>query len=405
MQQTTRQMPGPLATPKAFRRPIGSHAILAWLMLADLCGIALWLALGALVLPAVWLLLQLILPILHLSLLLDIGLVLMLAAVAFGLFRQHVQKKSADEAWRRAGPLLILLPVALALLALIKPAWMAIPSPVPAIAPPIHGWPVQLSIIGGDAAAGLALIAHLVLLSRDRRKTEEKLLPYSRAHPGGSLCRMIEQAYAYYERGLNRFAQRPLRRLKTPLAFFFYPRSLSEADAHTHPEREFFWEGGELVICQAYLSPEAEQAEILLPLVARLLHDYNSPVALVERLFRLAHLAEASKWGILVWLPADAALACEQRWQAMERERTLDRDRFAWKCGEGKRLRKLLRRQLVDLQKAGKPDNTIPTLAERIDHLDSLLKPEAQQLKELRTTLPPEPPTPPPPSPPSPPEK
>lgn len=389
MQQTTRQMPGPLATPKAFRRPIGAHAILVWLGLADLCGIALWLALGALVLPAVWLLLQLILPILHFSLLLDIGLVLMLAAVAFGLFRRRVQKKSADEAWGYAGPLLILLPVALALLALIKPAWMAIPSPVPAIAPPIHGWPVQLSIIGGDAAAGLALIAHLVLLSRDGHKTEEKLLVYSRAHPGGSLCRMIEQAYTYYERGLNRFAQRPLRRLKTPAACYFFPRTPPEADAHAHPEREFFWESGELVICQAHLGPEAEQAEILLPLVARLLYDYNSPVALVERLFRLAHLAKKSKWRVLVWLPVSVALACERRWQAMEKERALDRDRFAWKCGEGKRLRKLLSRQLVDLQKANKPDNTVPTLAERIDHLESLLRTEAHQLKELRATLPP----------------
>src|SRR2546425_729163 len=130
MQQTTRQMPGPLATPKAFRRPIGAHAILVWLVLADVCGIALWLALGALALPTVWLVLQDALPILHFSLLLDIVLVLMLAAVAFGLFRQRVLKKSADDAWGCAGPLLILLPVALLLLALIKPAWFTIPSPV-----------------------------------------------------------------------------------------------------------------------------------------------------------------------------------------------------------------------------------------------------------------------------------
>jgi hypothetical protein len=367
MQQTTRQMPGPLATPKAFRRPIGAHAILVWLGLADLCGIVLWLLAGALLTPLIWLIIQHILPILHFSLLLDSGVVLILATVAFGLLRRRIQKKSEDEAWGCAGPLAILLPVALLLLALIKPAWIAIPSPVPAIAPPIHGWPVQVSIIGGDVAAGLALLAHLVLLSRDRRKTEEKLLPYSRAHPGGSLCRMIEQAYAYYERGLARFAQPPLRRLKTPLAFFFYPRTLAEADARAYPEHEFYWEGGELVICQAYLSPQAEQAEILLPLVARLLHDYNSPVALVERLFRLAHLADDDPfWGKFVLLPAAVALSCERRWQAMERERMLDQDRFAWKCGEGKRLRKLLRRQLVDLQKAGKPDNTIPTLAERI---------------------------------------
>jgi hypothetical protein len=57
------------------------------------------------------------------------------------------------------------------------------------------------------------------------------------------------------------------------------------------------------------------------------------------------------------------AFACQRRWQVMERERVLDRDRFSWRCGKGKRLRKLLRRQLGDLHKTGQPDNTVPTLA------------------------------------------
>ena len=43
MQQTTRQMPGPLATPKAFRRPIGAHVILVSLLLSDLCSVLFWL--------------------------------------------------------------------------------------------------------------------------------------------------------------------------------------------------------------------------------------------------------------------------------------------------------------------------------------------------------------------------
>ena len=394
--QQTHQTPGPLATPKAFRRPIGAHAILVWLLLADLCGLLFWLFAGALLTPLIWWIVQGILPTLHVSLLLDVGIVLILACVAFGLLRRRVQKKSADEAWGCAGPLIILLSVALLLIALLRPSWMAIPSPVPAISPqPIHGWPLQLSIIGGDVAAGLAVLAHLFLFRRDRRKTADKLLSLSRAHPGGTLCRLLEQAYGFYRRGLARFAHPPLRRLKTPPAFFFYPRTLAEADARAHPEREFYWEGGELVICQAYLSPEREQAEILLPLVAWLLHDYHSPVALVERLFRLAHLAEDSLWGAFVWFPTAVALSCERRWQAMERDRVLDRDRFAWKCGEGKRLRKLLRRQLGDLQKMGQPDNTVPTLAERIDHLDSLLRTEAHHVKELRTALPPAPTAPP----------
>lgn len=51
-------------------------------------------------------------------------------------------------------------------------------------------------------------------------------------------------------------------------------------------------------------------------------------------------------------------------------------------------LRKLLVGQLAYLHQANKPDNTLPTLAERIDHLDSLLNTEGRQIKELRATLP-----------------
>src|SRR5579884_2276114 len=42
----------------------------------------------------------------------------------------------------------------------------------------------------------------------------------------------------------------------------------------------------------------------------------------------------------------------------LERDRVTDRDRFAWKCGEAKRLRKLLLQQLGDIQEAGLPSET-----------------------------------------------
>lgn len=313
--QQTHQMPGPLTTPKAFRRPIGAHAILVSLLLADLCGLLFWLFAGALLTPLLGWIVQGILPALHVSLLLDVGIVLILWSLAHSIFGQLVLKKKAEVAWEHTGPLIIVTIIILLLIALLRTSWMAIPAPVPVISPQsIHGWPLQLSIIGGDVAAGLTVLAHLTLWRRDRRKAEDLLLPFSRAHPGGTLCRLIEQAYAIYRRGLARFVHPPLRRLKTPPAFFFYPRTLAEEDARAHPEREFYWEGGELVICQAHLSPEGEQAEILLPLVARLLHDYNSPVALIERLFRLAHLAKDSLWGAFVWLPTAVALSCERRW-------------------------------------------------------------------------------------------
>jgi hypothetical protein len=399
-QQTARTR-GPLTTPQAFRRPTGAHALLVWLLLADLCGVLLWLGVGAFLTPLFWWLLQDLAPLLHSSLLLDVGSVLILACVAFGLLWQRVQYQRTDEAWGWVSVLIIGIVTVLLLVSLFKFSWLTIPASFPAIPPqPIHGWPRQLSIIGGGIAAGFSVLAHLVLFRRDRRETAERLLSLSRAHPEGHLCSLLEQAYDFYRRGLARFAQPPLHQLKTPVTFFHFPLP-PQGGPETHqapvnPERDLYWVGGELVICQAYLSPHKEQVEILWPLVARLLHDYNSPVALVERLFHIAHLAEVSPWRVWLWLPLLVAFLYERHWQAMERDRVLDRDRFAWQCGEGGRLRKLLRQQFADLQKMNQPDHTIPTLAERIDHLDSLLIIEARQLKALRATLPAAPATSPP---------
>ncbi len=290
MQQQTHHPPGPLTTTKAFRRPTGAHAILVSLALADLLGVLIWLFAGALLTPPIWWILQGIIPLLHASLLLDIGIVLILACVAIGLLRQHVQKKSADEAWGCAGPLVVLLITALLLIALLKISWMTISSPVPAITPqPIHGWPLHLSIIGGEVAAGLAVLAHFILFRRAPRDSGQAALAFARPPRWDAVWTARASLWVLSAR------LGPLRHLKTPPTFFFFPRSPQvEADAQAHSEREMYWDSGELVICQAYLSPEKEQAEVLLPLVARLLHDYNSPVALVERLFRLAHLAEDS---------------------------------------------------------------------------------------------------------------
>jgi len=137
-----------------------------------------------------------------------------------------------------------------------------------------------------------------------------------------------------------------------------------------------------------------------LPFLARLLYDENSPDRLVNHLFQLAHVGE-SLW-LSSWLLAPAlsvARKCETRWDEMERDHVLDRDYFAYLCGQGKRLRIALRHQLNDRIQQNQPDNAIPTLVERIDHLDSLIGREARQVKKLRdAALPPgpssEPPTP-----------
>jgi hypothetical protein len=93
-------------------------------------------------------------------------------------------------------------------------------------------------------------------------------------------------------------------------------------------------------------------------------------------------------------VPLAVAQKCEKRWEAMERDHVLDRDRFAYYCGQGKRLRRRLQFQLDALTQDNLPDNAIPTLLERIDHLNSLIGREAIQVKELRERLPVEPPKP-----------
>ena len=90
------------------------------------------------------------------------------------------------------------------------------------------------------------------------------------------------------------------------------------------------------------------------------------------------------------------ARPCEEQWSAAYGERVLDRDRFAFWLGQGKRLLKVFRDRLDRLNKEGLPDNEIPTLTERIDHLQSLTRREAQQVKNLQTVQLGQPPSAPP---------
>ena len=391
MQQTH----GPLATPKAFRRSTGAHAIMVSLLLADLFGMLLTMLIGAVIGPWLWALVYLGAPLLHASLLLDIGIVLIAACLAIGILRQRVQKKSAGDAWGCTGSLIVGLVAVLLLLYLIETSWMTIPAPVPAITPEPVSWLLPLTLLSAQIIVCLSLLMHLFLWRRFHQETADKLLSFSRAHPDGPLWKLLEQAYQLYRRGLSRFARPPIEHLKTPPTFYYYPPA-PELDKHANPEQDLYWVSRELVINQAYLSPEPEQTAILLPLVARLLYDYNSPDHLVEVLLYLARLGKASKLCcLLLWLPLLVAHHCERAWQALERDRVLDKDRFAHDCGEGKRLRRLLHRQLEQRIQKRLPDNAVPTLAERIDHLDSLIGREARQVKELRAVLPPAPTSPP----------
>jgi hypothetical protein len=400
MQQATPA--GPLTTPKALRRSTGAHDILVELLLADLAGLLLALALGALfgalLLPLAEWGFQFLRVVLHASLPIDIAALVIACLLMNAILREWVLHKEASESWGCAIGLLGVVVVASAILYFVQRPWIAIPSPVfPSVQLPPLTWSPPPSAAGIGIAAGLYLLAHIKLWQRERDETAEKLRTFSRAHEGGRLCRMLEQAYGYCREGMARFDTPPIAHLKTPRMFYFFERrppseGEDQLDTLAHPEREIYLVGRELVICEMRISSQKEQVAILMPLVARLLHDYNSPVALVEHLLRMAELGRASKWYYLL-LPISLIVArsCGQRWQAVEQERVLDRDRFAWQCGQGGLLHNLLAGQLAYLQRANKPDNEVPTLAERIEHLNSLRNREGQQVKELRATLPPAP--------------
>lgn len=396
---------GPLTTPQAFRRSTGAHEILVELAFSDLIGLLVALVLGALLgallVPLAGWGFQFCRVVLHASLPIDIAALVIALFLAHAMLREWVLHKEENASWGYAIALFLLVVVASPILYFAKRAWIAIPSPIfpPVTLTPLS-WSPPPSAAGIGVVAVLYLLAHIKLWQRERRERREKLRTFSRAHLDGPLCRMLEQVYDYYRQGLARFDKPPIAHLKTPRMFYFFQRrppgkGEDELDLLAHPERESYLVGRELVICQMQISNQREQLAILMPLVARLLHDINSPVAQVEQLLRMAELGRASRWYyLLLPIPLVVARSCERRWQAVEQERVLDRDHFAWQCGEGGRLRNLLIGQLAYLHRANKPDNEIPTLAERIDHLDTLRGTEGRQVKELRALLPPAPATP-----------
>ena len=386
---------GPLRRSKAFRRLTGAHAMMSAVVLADLVGFLLTLLVGMFIGAPVRWLLHVIAHLFHASIVFDIGLIFILLCSTIGSFRQRVLKKNSEAAWGCAGMLIFFIGAALPILALVKSDWMTLPAsiiPTTPIEP--FSWNLSFASSGIVLAASLYLLAHLMVFRRLQREPEQELRSFSRAYPDGPPWLLVEQAYGLYRRSLTRFNPSPITRLKTPPTFYYYQRQTNLNDL-SNPEREMYWKAGNLVINQAYIGPKSEQTELLLPFLARLLYDNNSSDHLVKTLFQLAHEGDA-QWfcALFLMVPLAVAQKCEKRWEAMERDHVLDRDRFAYYCGQGKRLRRGLQFQLDALTQDNLPDNAIPTLLERIDHLNSLIGREAIQVKELRERLPIEPPKP-----------
>jgi hypothetical protein len=376
---------GPLNTPRMFRRATGAHAIMLSLLLVDIANGVLCVLLGTILLPLSAFILQKGYAFLHVSLALDIGILISLAALGIGIL--------ADKASQGAGVgcacgVVIVVGLVLGILRLLSVGWLTTPAPLPPLPHELtlNPWLSPLPAVGAVIAAGLVLIIHLIVIHLYRVSLESQRQTFMRAHPDGDAWSILEAAYRHLHQSLARFNPSPLPTLKTPPTFQYYRAS----ESVTNPERKLYWVGNDLVIPLELISAKQEVAEVLLPYLARLLYDYNSPeIRHVTMLLQCArHSREnAIARRLLAW-PLHIAKSCEDRWVTLDKERTLDRDRFAYLLGEGRRLRKQLQRQLKLIEDRGEEDNAIPSFTERIDQLLSLARREQRQVRHLLAQLP-----------------
>lgn len=383
MQQAppTTRPASPLTVPHAFRRSTGAHAIIASILVADLLGVLIWVLVGAFGGPPIWWLLRAFVHLVHASLGFDLVLILVLGCIASRFFL---------ESWVIPGTLIVLIVVMACLLWLLQPGWMAVPSPIPAVVPrEAPSWRLLFLPQGAVIAVGLSLLAHAGVLRRAQTEKLAHPLTLSRAHPGDPMWRLVERAYALFGESLSRFHPSLISILKTPDTFCYYLRHLPpHATDLRDPEQEMYWQDGTLVLSQEDIGPNDEQTRILLPILARLLARNTWADHLIGFLFRLAHTARQKR--LTAWLlavPLYIQARGEQHWDRQARERVLEGDWFAYACGQGPRLRRLLRAQLDERTVNTLPDHAIPTLTERIHYLSSLIYQEEQQMQRLRATV------------------
>jgi hypothetical protein len=88
--------------------------------------------------------------------------------------------------------------------------------------------------------------------------------------------------------------------------------------------------------------------------------------------------------GNFLWLPVWVKSLVP--WGQWKVRRVHDADTFAHYVGEGETLEHYLRRCHTELERAGKPDHQVPSLIERIGHLEALRNEEHEQMRQLGLT-------------------
>ncbi len=191
----------------------------------------------------------------------------------------------------------------------------------------------------------------------------------SRGWPGEQKWVLVERCYQRYREALARYSPQPLQ-LKTP-SEFYYRKGMG-----------LVWEGRILVLPEELLA--AERIHLLLPLLAHHLAYYNGPDRKLQTAWEC--FPSHSPWwmfltGNFLWFPVWVKWLAP--WDQWEARRVHDADTFAHYLGEGESLERYLRRCHSELEQTGRPDYHVPSLTERIGHLEALRKEEHGQMHEL----------------------
>ncbi len=180
------------------------------------------------------------------------------------------------------------------------------------------------------------------------------------------LLRACEQRY---DQALTRFSPSPIPHLKLPGRYVY----VVQGD-------RIVWRGRTPVLTEELLNPV--NGNRLLTEYARALFAYNTTDLWLRRVMQF-YPDSNLVWllffpiGIFLWVPylVKELLGWEE-WRAT---RILDADRFAWMLGQGELLLHQLRQRQARAQ--AEEDTNMPTLTERIGHLEGLLNEEHRQMQ------------------------
>lgn len=200
--------------------------------------------------------------------------------------------------------------------------------------------------------------------------------PLSEAWPGELKYELVERCYQEYRRALQRY-NLPLIDLHTPQRFYYRKSGQLE------------WVGSIPVLPEQLLTPE--RIHELLPILAHHLAYYNADAPESDDLngypdyVPLPWLLIAT--GNFLWVPVKFRQRIAKQMQvdevAQKKRQVHEADAFAVVLGQGPALEHLLRRVDEELKVRGQIDMNIPTLIERIGHLEALNKQEREQMRTL----------------------